>query len=60
MELHAVVQRGDVLVHVMMEMKLGDSKLSERIQSLHTARLYLNEAEAESRLLVLGAGGGAE
>lgn len=44
----------------MMEMKLGDSKLSERNQSLHTARLHLNEAEAESRLLVLGAGGGAE
>lgn len=43
-----------------MEMKLGDSKLSERNQSLHTARLHLNEAEAESRLLVLGAGGGAE
>lgn len=60
MELHAAVQRGDVLVHVMMEMKLGDSKLSERNQSLHTARLHLNEAEAESRLLVLGAGGGAE
>lgn len=59
MELHAVVQRGDVLVHVLMEMKLGDSKLSEGHQGLHYTWLHLNEAEAESSLLVLGAGGGA-